>query len=158
MNELFLLCIAGIYTGPDVMLKQSATRRSTARHAHQQASFVMAATIRSSSYREIIPVKESHLYQGGLMVDVMHYVVIKKHAIDHAHLVVYLFESDGGRYFSAARAPEDVAFEIGDILKHDVANIWVRSDGTKLKFEGNITCSTLQEAEARFTQQIAEIG
>ena len=34
------------------------------------------------------------------MVDVMHYVVIKKHAIDHAHLVVYLFESDGGRYFS----------------------------------------------------------
>ncbi|EKY4018882.1 TPA: hypothetical protein ACOEC9_004481 [Enterobacter roggenkampii] len=118
----------------------------------------MAATIRSSSYREIIPVKESHLYQGGLMVDVMHYVVIKKHAIDHAHLVVYLFESDGGRYFSAARAPEDVAFEIGDILKHDAANIWVRSDGTKLKFEGNITCSTLQEAEARFTQQIAEIG
>ncbi|MCK7131671.1 hypothetical protein L8O22_22435, partial [Enterobacter roggenkampii] len=78
--------------------------------------------------------------------------------IDHAHLVVYLFESDGGRYFSAARAPEDVAFEIGDILKHDAANIWVRSDGTKLKFEGNITCSTLQEAEARFTQQIAEIG
>ncbi|MFL4290725.1 hypothetical protein P9445_01430 [Enterobacter asburiae] len=92
------------------------------------------------------------------MVDVMHYRVIKKHTIDGAHLVVYLFQSDGGRYFSATRAPEDVEFDIGDILKHDVANIWVRSDGTKLKFEGNITCSTLEEAEARFTQLIAEIG
>lgn len=89
------------------------------------------------------------------MVDVMHYEVVKKHEIVGAHLIAYLFRSDGGRFFSAVRSPDDVPLEKGDVIKHHVGNIWKSADGSQLKIEGNIVCSNLEEAEQKFQELIA---
>lgn len=89
------------------------------------------------------------------MVDVMHYEVIKKHEIEGAGLIAYLFESDGGRFFSAVRSPSDVQLEIGNVIKHHVGNIWHDNDGHPLKIEGNIVCTTIEEAEVKYQAMIS---
>ncbi|WP_312217239.1 hypothetical protein [Pantoea vagans] len=88
------------------------------------------------------------------MVDVMHYEVLKKHEIEGAHLIAYLFKSDGGRFFSAVRSPSDVQLQVGDVINHHVGNIWESADGSQLKIEGNIVCSNLEEAEQKFQEFI----
>lgn len=89
------------------------------------------------------------------MVDIMHYEVMKKQQIEDGGIVAYLFKSDGGRFFSAVRSPDDVRLEVGDVIKHHVGNLWKDTEGNQLKFEGNILCSNLEEAEKKYQEMIS---
>jgi hypothetical protein len=89
------------------------------------------------------------------MVDVMHYEVLKKHEIEGAHLIAYLFKSDGNRFFSAVRSPSDVQLQVGDVIKHQVGQFWKSADGEQLKIECNIVCSNLEDAEQKSQELIA---
>lgn len=86
------------------------------------------------------------------MVDVMHYEVIDKVSNTEKHLNVYLFQSDGGRWFSAAASPEDIEFEIGDILKHYVGDEWKLADGSTIKISPDIKCASKEEAQIKFNE------
>lgn len=89
------------------------------------------------------------------MVDVMHYEVIKKHELKVDGLIAYLFKSDGERFFSAVRSPDDVQLEVGDVIKHHTGNFWKTAQGNQLKIEGNIVCSTFEEADSKYQDMIA---
>lgn len=84
------------------------------------------------------------------MVDVMHYEVIKKHELKGDGLIAYLFKSDGDRFFSAVRSPDDVQLEVGDVIRHHTGYFWNTAQGNLLKIEGNIVCSNLEDAEQKF--------
>ncbi|CEL83563.1 hypothetical protein ACLH1Q_06690 [Klebsiella sp. 1SOBk8mer] len=86
------------------------------------------------------------------MVDVMHYEVIDKVSNPEKHVNVYLFQSDGGRWFSAAAAPEEIEFEVGDILKHYVGDEWKLADGDTIKISPDIRCASKEEAQIKFNE------
>ncbi|PLR40725.1 hypothetical protein CYR55_05445 [Chimaeribacter californicus] len=90
------------------------------------------------------------------MVDSMHYTVRKKYQFKVKNLNAYLFESDGGGWFSAVRSPDDVCLEVGDVIKHYSANQWRDKEEKTLTIDPDLKCSTYQEADAKFAAWVDE--
>ncbi|ELY4332907.1 hypothetical protein SMZ18_000810 [Cronobacter dublinensis] len=88
------------------------------------------------------------------MVDVMHYKVIKRQDIADQNTVVYLLESDGGRYFTTTIAPEDIDLKVGDVLQHNTGNIWLTKEGKRVRFSVYLECTGMAEAEEKFKSLI----
>lgn len=86
------------------------------------------------------------------MVDVMHYKVIKKANNAEKRVNIYLFLSDGDRWFAAAAAPEDVEFDVGDTLKHHSGDQWMLESGTTIKIGTELKCTTEDEALVKFQE------
>ncbi|MDY0972584.1 hypothetical protein [Siccibacter turicensis] len=79
------------------------------------------------------------------MVDVMHYKVIKKEAIADTHFIEYLFKSDGNRWFSAVRIPDDIDLQIADELKQHVGNEWKLPNDEIVKISPALKCSPVKK-------------
>jgi hypothetical protein len=86
------------------------------------------------------------------MIDVMHYTVVKRENHPDTNRIIYLLESDGGRWCAVAAAPEDIDIQVGTQLKHFVAYRFKVDEKTEITISPSATCSDRETAEARFKE------
>ncbi len=84
------------------------------------------------------------------MVDAMHYKVVKRENHPQTHRIIYLLESDGGRWCSIRAAPEDIDIPVGTILKHHVAYRFRYGEGKEITISPGVACSDRATAETQF--------